>query len=405
VGLDNVESAGIVHVLLGSSNGLVGNDFAPIKQGFDLTPGSSDAFDFFGGTLAAGNFGAGPADDLAVGARGEVLDGDDFAGAVTVFNNSPAGIGTKGVKVWHQDKKGLKDSAEESEYLGTALAAGNLGKSKQAELVIGVPYENVVNGGEGAVHVLYGSDKGLKSGGQQFINGNTPGVNGPALYDSAFGQTLTVANFGRGSQGDLAIGAPRRSVDGFMHGSVHVLYGSPTGVTIKGDQLWNQNTPGVTGKVQYVNLIGEGFGWDLVGANFGGSKYADLAVGVPYQTVDGFDLAGATQVLFGSEKGLTAVGDLYLTQKSAGVPSDPALNDSFGYTLTGAGFGRSARKDLAITSRDEDIGAAAAAGTVTVLYGSPNGPNTTTGEVWSQDTLNVEGAAATSDRFGNALAP
>jgi hypothetical protein len=398
--------AGMVQLFFGTPGGLIASAESPLVQGESVTPESSEPNDRFGEALAAGDLDDRPGDELVIGAPSEDIGGDDRAGAITILYSSPGTpLGSTKAEVWNQDQARLPDQAEENEAFGWEVEVGNLGRSRHGDLVISALEENVVNGGEGAIHVLYGSDNGVRKKGNRFIDGDSRGVPGPPQYDSNFGQTLEIANFGRGAEGDLAVGSPRKTVDGYMHGGVFVMYGSPKGLRTRRTQLFDQNTKGIRDEVQEVNLIGEGFGQALAGGNLGGSKHADLAIGVPYEWVGDRYLAGATHVLFGSDKGITPKDDLFITQKPAGVPTSAKEDDVFGTTLASANFGRSARRDLAITALDEDAGGIGAAGAVTVLYGKAEGPDTTNGQLWTQATTGVEGEPETIDRFGDALAP
>src|SRR6188508_330214 len=58
--------------------------------------------------------------------------------------------------------------------------------------------------------------------------------------------------------------------------------------------------------------------------------YADLAIGVPRDDVNGHADAGAVNVLYGSPSGITAVADQYWTQDSAGIPATSEPGKSFG---------------------------------------------------------------------------
>ena len=400
-----IEDAGVVHLFFGSSSGLVAAAGNPLTQGYGDVPGVPEVNDLFGEQLAAGNLDDHPRAELVIGAPWEAVGGEDATGTVTVLFSDDSGIFTAGSTVWHQDQPRLRDEGEENEFFGFDIAIGKLGKSPHGDLAIGVLQENVDMGGEGAVHVLYGSDNGPKKKGQLFLHGNTRGMPGEAQYDSNFGQVLEIADFGRGGQGDLVISAPRRSVSGYMHGSVYVVYGSPTGVTTKGARVFHQDTPGVKEEVEFVNIVGEGFGQDVAAGDLGKSKHADLAIGVYYESVDDVYAAGATHVLFGSDKGLTARGDLLLTQKPAEVPTDASQDDNFGRSLSAGEFGRTGRRDLVIGSTGEDIDAVQSAGAITAFYGRRTGPDPTVGYMWSQGTLDVEGELEAFDFFGTDLEP
>jgi hypothetical protein len=67
-----------------------------------------------------------------------------------------------------------------------------------------------------------------------------PGMKGTPGIEQ-FGNSLAAGNFGKSGQADLAIGAPFETVSGQSGaGTAHVLYGSTTGLTVTGNQLWSQ---------------------------------------------------------------------------------------------------------------------------------------------------------------------
>jgi hypothetical protein len=68
-------------------------------------------------------------------------------------------------------------------------------------------------------------------------------------------------------------------------------------------------------------------------AGFKGDGYADLAVGVPGEGVDGRDDAGAVNVLYGSVGGLSSAGDQLWHQNQPGVAGSAQADDLFGATL------------------------------------------------------------------------
>jgi hypothetical protein len=60
------------------------------------------------------------------------------------------------------------------------------------------------------------------------------------------------ADFNGDGSADLAIGAPGEDIVGV----VHVLYGSPGGLTATGNQLWSQNSPGIAGTAEAGDFFG-----------------------------------------------------------------------------------------------------------------------------------------------------
>ena len=196
------------------------------------------------------------------------------------------------------------------------------------DLAIGVPLDNVGTVvGAGAVNVLYGSSPGGLTGtGSQLLSQDTPGVPGSAEVDDGFGFALATGDFNGDTFADLAVGAPGEGVGtAAAAGAVNVLYGSATGLTGTGSQLFTQ----VGGRVEADDV----FGFALAAGDFNGDTFADLAAGAPFEDVDSTLDAGAVSILPGSANGLTAVGGQLFTQDSPGVPGSAEEVDIFGYTL------------------------------------------------------------------------
>ncbi len=121
---------GAVHVLFGSARGLTSVGDQRLHQGQRGVPGVREDLDFFGGAIAAADFGRTESGrryaDLAVASPGESLDGIDGAGRVHVFFGSPAGLTTRGVQLWtEQNLSGrIRNHSSHEDGLGTLLVAG-----------------------------------------------------------------------------------------------------------------------------------------------------------------------------------------------------------------------------------------------------------------------------------------
>ena len=114
-------------------------------------------------------------------------------------------------------------------------AKGDFNGDGFGDLAIGAPGENL---GAGAVHVLYGSATGLTTTGSQFLSQGAGGIADAAEAGDEFGRSLAVGNFNSDGFNDLAIGAPGENRGA---GTVHVLYGSASGLTATGSQQWTQD--------------------------------------------------------------------------------------------------------------------------------------------------------------------
>ena len=136
-------------------------------------------------------------------------------------------------------------------------------------------------------------------------------------------------------------------------------------------------------------------------ADFNNDGADDLAVGVPFEEQSGTAVdAGAVNVLYGSPAGLTGTGSQVLTQDTPGVPGGAEQGDVFGFALATGDFNNDTFADLAVGAPGESVGAAAFAGAVNVLYGSPSGLTGTGSQLFTQ----VGSAAEIDDEFGFELA-
>jgi hypothetical protein len=344
--------------------------------------GTAEVDDQFGSALAAGDFAGDGRTNLAVGAFGE----NSSSGVVQVLYGSPTGLTATGSQLWSQDSPGVAGTAEQGDQFGFALAATDPNGDFRGELAVGAPGEN---DSTGVVHVLVGSAAGLTATGSQLWSQDSSGVAGTAEPDDRFGNALTSGDFSGDSRGDLAVGAPGENT---LSGVVHVLYGSPAGLTATGSQLWSQDSPGVVGGAEGFDF----FGAALADGDFNANGRTDLAIGAWGEN----SAAGVAHVLYGSAAGLTATGSQLWSQDSPGVAGQPEGADFFGQALAAADFNGDAQAELAVGAPGEND----SSGVVHVLLGSAAGLTATGSQLWSQDSPGVAGTAEPRDRFGDTVA-
>jgi hypothetical protein len=254
--------------------------------------------------------------------------------------------------------------------------------------------------------VLYGAARGLTAGGSQRWSQDSPGVAGRAETGDGFGSSLVIADFDGDRRDDLAVGVPVETLAAVAEaaGAVNVVYGSATGLTAVGNQLWSQDTPGVAGTSQPRELFGEA----LAAGDLDGDGRADLAIGVPSQSIgdpgDFVPEAGIVQVLPGSAGGLTATGSRSWSQDSPGVPGTAEGSDRFGSSLAAGDFDADRRADLAVGSPGEAIRGRFGAGAVHVLRGTPRGLTAAGSRRWSPAGPAVAGTPERLAFFGWTLA-
>ena len=149
-------------------------------------------------------------------------------------------------------------------------------------------------------------------------------------------------------------------------GAVNAIYGSNSGLSAANDQIWHQNSPGIEGGAETF----DSFGRSLAVGDFNNDGFDDLAVGVDGEDVGDITNAGAVNVIYGSNSGLSATGNEILDQNNLGIDDELAEPfDFFGQSLTVGDFNADGFDDLAVGIPLQDT----EAGATNIIYGSLNG--------------------------------
>ncbi|MFC8373862.1 FG-GAP-like repeat-containing protein [Streptomyces sp. NPDC057239] len=107
--------------------------------------------------------------------------------------------------------------------------------------------------------------------------------------------------------------------------------------------------------------------------DFNGDGVADLVVATPGAPVDGRTDAGSVTVLYGSADGVSPARSTTLTQNSAGVPGDAGSYHLFGATHASGDLDADGYTDLVVGAPGEAVRYSSSYGTLTVLWGGPDG--------------------------------
>jgi disulfide bond formation protein DsbB len=200
---------------------------------------------------------------------------------------------------------------------------------------------------------------------------------------------------------DLAIGVTGEIVNGRRAaGMVHVLYGSGNGLSVTGDEIWNQDVASGAGSAEPDDAFGTALAW----GDFDDDGFHDLAIGAFGERLSGFPGAGSVTVLYGSVAGLLADGSQVWHQRRPGMNESCQGLDHFGFALTAGDFNGDGFADLAIAVPGEDFSGVTDAGVVHVLYGSIGGLGETMTQLWSQASPGIQDAPENGDQFGTSLA-
>jgi len=388
-----------LYVMYGSARGLgtsLPQVWTPDRLGL-RTPDVST-----GWSLVWGEFGRGPAADLAIGSTPKETVVEDLGQVAVLYGSPSGGLGVEGPQVLTEQNVWYFSwqRHQEGDGFGRALAAGHLGRTGEHELVIGAPaHDHSV----GAVFVFYGSPEGLGEGrhlaGVSEYREDTPYDEGPA-----YGSALAIGDFDADGIGDLAAGAPHTnhydSVQRRTHldaGAVRVHRGTNAGVAEASTTLRQ-------GRPEFWDL----FGRSLAAGDFDGDGRRDLAVGAPDEHLSATEnggteagAAGAVSVFGGSSTGLSAATRQFIVQGREGVHGTAEVADRFGSVLTAWNWGRGGAADLAIGVPAEDVGTTLSAGVLQVLYGASGGVGFGGQQLLDQSAFGLSVEAA--DFFGAAL--
>ena len=243
--------------------------------------------------------------------------------------------------------------------------------------------------------------RGLSVGAALLLVGGLAPVVAPVGVGVAVAATGAAMPFDFNGDGyaDLAVGVPGEDLRGIEDaGAVQVMYGSAAGMTTR-DQVWHQGRWGVKGALER----GDRFGTVVASGDFNSDGYADLAVGIPNESIWGRAQVGAVQVLYGAPTGLTALDQIW-HQGKPGVPGRNEAGDMFGSALVVGDYDDDGFADLAIGVAGEDIGAVPDAGFVAVLRGSPSGLTSAGAGVVRQGRDGLPSTPSAYEEFGATLA-
>lgn len=356
------------------------------------------------GRLTSGDFDGDGYTDLAIGIPGLKVGGAASAGGVLLLRGSKLGLETKSRRLITQASPGVPDRPEEEDGFGSDLAAGNLGRGPEDDLIVGVPAEDLSSGvyDGGQVHVFFGSADGIDPGTSQMWRQSSPGIEGRAGDSDNWGSILVTGNFDGSAYDDLAIGNPGDHYhETYEHGAgtLQVLYGTTDGLTASGSQRWSAAMPALANLGHVYGLT------DAIAAgDFDADGRDDLALASGGNPV--FEAAGSVTILYGSPTGVSAARAQTWSQNSVGIAGEPEESEGFGVGLVAGSFGRDSGgrtyDDLAVGVR-ESVDAPESGG-VHIIFGGPAGLTGSRSQFWSQSSLGVPGVSEEGDNFGDQLA-
>ncbi len=282
--------------------------------------------------------------------------------------------GGKGVSEVSQATTGMSAAPETGDSFGASVASYDADSDGCSDLVVGAPYEDVVQDGvnvvnAGAIFIVHGTPTGIGAGSK--IGGYTQkGLDSTTGIEASdwFGFSLKAGSTASGAP-YLIVGVPGENVtvDGKTYsdaGCIEYVQGSTK-------KPLSQNDPDIPGAVE----ANDRFGYSLAGTN----RY--FAVGSLGEAIGDEKFAGGVAVFTHNLSNGMPTPLLGLDQNSTGIAGAPEAGDGFGTSISMTGHRPSDQTYnsdvlLAIGMPGEDVGTLADAGGVAVVRVQSSGAYT-----------------------------
>ncbi|EMP01622.1 Ig-like domain-containing protein [Leptospira santarosai] len=302
--------------------------------------------DFFGKTVASGDFNGDGFADIAVGAPKSNTDGKVF-----IFHSA----GTQGINTsFYAFANTILVGDGASEQFGASLATGDISGDRYTDLVVGAPAYST---SKGRIYLFYSQGAAGIATADAVTDATTTCVSGCTYLrggmtnNDKFGFSLAVGNINGGIYDDIAVGAPGHNggVAIANNGRVYVYYGDGSNFTAT-----TPNTIDNIAVTTYPNGIYSQFGYSVAVADFNEDNYDDLAVGAPEYAPDATGTNQKGKVCIFTSSTATGIGNILGMGNATRYITGDNAGDQIGTAITARDLDLDGRADL-ITSTHTSI--------------------------------------------------